>query len=185
MSPSFLGLTVTLWPEASLSEHRAGCEPRTGRWGWGWGWAEWPQTGCSSGPLPGWAAGHPSSQCSSEPAALPHLMFSVPASWCRAASFKTRGIQVFWSGLPWSKTQTEENRETRQWDWKLHHKVKGHRVYSITLFFQQSWWKNIPWHVLSVEDPSNVWDTYGWVVFLFFFFFHRNIFRTFSWGASW
>lgn len=123
--PWFLGLTVTLWPEASLSEHRAECVPRTGRWGWGWGWAEWPQTGCSSGPPPGRAAGHPSSRCSSEPAAPPHRMFSVPASWRRATSFKTRRIQIFWSGLPWSRTQTEENKAVKQ-----HHKIEGHRVYS-------------------------------------------------------
>lgn len=118
MSPRILGLTAALWPEASLSGRRAGCEPRTGRGGWGWGWAEWPRTGCSSGPPPGWAAGHLSSRCSSEPAVPPHLMFSVPASWLRATSFKTRGVHIFWSGSPWRKAQEEENKETTQWDLK-------------------------------------------------------------------
>lgn len=78
------GLTVSLGPGSWLSERPAGCERHMGRWGWGWGWAAWPRTGCSWGPLPGWAGGHLSGPCSSEPTAPPRRMCPAPSSWHRA-----------------------------------------------------------------------------------------------------
>lgn len=100
-------LTAGPWPEASLSEHPAGCERRTGQWGWGWGWATWPLTGWSSGLLPDSTEGRLSGLCSSEPAAPPHRMCSAPSSWRRAAVtdqnnikeiFELLFLDLFWLG---------------------------------------------------------------------------------------
>lgn len=92
-----VGLTVILWPEASLWEHPAGCVRRTGRWDWGWGWAAWPRSGCSSGPWPGWAGGRPSGPCSWEPAAPPRQKCSAPSSWRPAAKAQTGRKSQAWS----------------------------------------------------------------------------------------